>query len=71
MSVPLFLGGGSGPVLPNLAWQLVKTLVVLLILVAARWRWPLVRAERFAEIAWLVLLPAVLLQALVVAVFVL
>jgi len=71
MSVPLFLGGGSGPVLPKLAWQLVKTLVVLLILVAARWRWPLVRAERFAEIAWLVLLPAVLLQALVVAVFVL
>ena len=71
MSVPLFLGGGSGPLLPDLAWQLVKTLIVLLLLVAARWRWPLVRAERFAEIAWLVLLPAVLLQALVVAVFVL
>lgn len=71
MSVPLFLGGGSGPMLPDLAWQLIKTLVVLLVLVAARWRWPLVRAERFAEIAWLVLLPAVLLQALVVAVFVL
>ena len=71
MSVPLFLGGGSGPLLPKLAWQLLKTLFVLLILVAVRWRWPLVRAERFAEIAWLVLLPAVLLQALVVAVFVL
>lgn len=71
MSVPLFLGGGSGPMLPDLAWQLIKTLLVLLVLVAARWRWPLVRPERFAEIAWLVLLPAVLLQALVVAVFVL
>lgn len=71
MSVPLFLGGGSGPVLPATVWQLGKTVVVLFVLVAARWRFPLVRAERFEEIAWLVLLPAVLVQALVVAVFVL
>lgn len=71
MSVPLFLGGGSGPVLPDVVWQVVKALAVLLMLVAARWRFPMVRAERFEEIAWLVLLPAVLLQALVVAIIVL
>lgn len=71
MSVPLFLGGGSGPVLPGVVWQLVKTVLVLLVLVLARDRLPLVRADRFAEIAWLVLLPAVLLQALVVSVLVL
>lgn len=71
MSVPLFLGGAGGPLLPGVAWQLLKTLVVLLVLVAARHRLPLVRAERFEEVAWLVLLPAVLLQALFVAVLVL
>lgn len=71
MSVPLFLGGGSGPLLPDGVWQLLKTLAVLLALVLLRWRWPLVRADRFEEIAWMVLLPAILLQALVVAVLVL
>lgn len=71
MSVPLFLGGGSGPLLPDGVWQLLKTLAVLLALVLLRWRLPLVRADRFEEIAWVVLLPAILLQALVVAVLVL
>jgi NADH-quinone oxidoreductase subunit H len=68
MAVPLFLGGGSGPLLPPIAWQLVKTLLVLGLLIVLRWRLPLVRAERFEELAWVVLLPAILLQALVVAV---
>ena len=68
MAVTLFLGGGAGPLLPPTAWHLVKTLLVLLLLVVARWQLPVVRAERFEEIAWLVLLPAVLLQALVVSV---
>ena len=71
MSVPLFLGGGSGPVLPDVVWQLLKTVVVLVALVLARSALPLVRADRFEEIAWVVLLPAVLLQALVVSVLVL
>lgn len=71
MSVPLFLGGGSGPVLPDVVWSLIKTVVVLVVLVLARWRLPLVRSDRFQEIAWLVLLPAVLLQALFVSVLVL
>ena len=71
MSVPLFLGGGSGPFLPDLVWQLLKTVAVLAGLVLAREWLPLVRADRFQEIAWLVLLPAVLLQALLVSVLVL
>lgn len=71
MAVPLFLGGGSGPLLGPVAWQLIKTLAVLVGLVAVR-RWvPVLRADRFEEIAWVVLLPAILLQALVVSVLVL
>lgn len=70
MSVPLFLGGGLGPVLPGWLWSLVKTAVVLAGLVWAGRRLPTIRMERFEEIAWIVLIPATLLQALVVAVVV-
>lgn len=66
-AVPLFLGGGAGPLLPGWLWSLVKTLAVLVPLVWVRRRLPAVRAERFEELGWLVLLPATLLQVLVVA----
>ncbi len=67
MSVPLFLGGGAGPLLPSWLWWLAKTLAVLAALVWVRWRWPVVRVDRFEEIAWVVLLPAIVVQALVVS----
>lgn len=70
-SVPLFLGGGHGPLLPAWAWTLVKTAVVLAVLVAGRRALPTLRMERYMELAWLVLVPLTLLQALVVAVVVL
>ena len=71
VSVPLFLGGGSGPLLPPLVWSVLKTVVVLVALVATRRRFALLRPERFAELAFLVVIPLVLLQVLVVAVYVL
>ncbi len=71
MAVPLFLGGGMGPWLPAWLWSLVKTLAVLGLLVWLGTRGPAIRMERFTEIGWLVLIPATLLQALVVAVVVL
>ncbi|WP_407835876.1 NADH-quinone oxidoreductase subunit H [Streptomyces sp. DSM 116496] len=70
-SVPLFLGGGHGPLLPGWAWTLVKTAVVLAFLVWARRRVPTVRMERYVELAWVVLTPLAVAQALVVAVVVL
>lgn len=70
-SVPLFLGGGHGPLLPGWAWTLVKTAVVLGVLVAGRRLVPVLRMDRYMELAWLVLVPLVLLQALVVALVVL
>lgn len=66
----VFLGGGNGPLLPAWAWMAVKTTVLLAGLVAARRRVPLLRPDRFLEIGWLVLLPAALVQLLVVAVVV-
>lgn len=70
-AVPLFLGGGAGPLLPDWLWSLLKTLVVLLVLVLARWRLPVIRVDRFEEFAWMVLLPVSLLQAFIVGVVVL
>ena len=66
-SVPLFLGGGAGPLLPGWAWVLVKTLLVLAVLVWLRRKVPLVRPDRFLEIGWMILLPAVVVQDLVVS----
>jgi NADH-quinone oxidoreductase subunit H len=70
MAVPLFLGGGSGPLLPGWLWSLVKTAAVLGVLVWIGRRMPTIRMERFTEIAWMVLIPATLLQALFVSVVV-
>jgi NADH-quinone oxidoreductase subunit H len=66
-AVPMFLGGGAGPVLPGWAWVLVKTVGLLVPLVWVRRRLPVFRPDTFLEVGWLVLLPAVLLQDLVVA----
>ena len=67
-AVPMFLGGGDGPVLPSWAWVLVKTLVLVGAFVFLRRRLPLWRPDKFMEVGWMLLLPAVLLQDLVVAV---
>ncbi|ULE31922.1 complex I subunit 1 family protein [Mycobacterium sp. IDR2000157661] len=65
-AVPLFLGGGAGPILPGWLWVIVKTVVLLTILV---WlRRPLLRPDKFMEVGWLLLLPAVLVQDLIVAI---
>jgi NADH-quinone oxidoreductase subunit H len=70
MAVPLFLGGGAGPLLPDWVWSLVKTAAVLGVLVWVGRRVPTVRMERYTEVAWLVLVPATLLQALFVSIVV-
>jgi len=71
MAVPLFLGGGAGPLMPAWAWSAVKTLAVVLALVWGRRRLPVIRADRYAELAWVVLIPVAVAQALAVALVVL
>lgn len=67
-AVPMFLGGGAGPLLPSWAWVLVKAATLLAMLVWLRRRLPTVRPDLFLEIGWLVLLPLVLAQDLFTAV---
>ncbi|MGP4098158.1 NADH-quinone oxidoreductase subunit H [Nonomuraea sp. KM90] len=70
-AVPLFLGGGAGPVLPGWAWAAIKTVAVLCVLVLVKHRVPAVRMDRFTEFAWVVLIPLALVQTLVVGIVVL
>ncbi|CAN5177095.1 NADH-quinone oxidoreductase subunit H [Glaciihabitans sp. INWT7] len=69
-SVPLFLGGGAGPLLPASIWVVVKTCLVLAALLGLRRLFPMVRPDRLAEIAWVIVVPVVLVQLAVVAVVV-
>lgn len=71
MAVPLFLGGGQGPLLPAVVWSAVKTACVLAILVWGRRRLPTIRADRYVELAWVVLIPLTIVQAVVPALVVL
>lgn len=70
VAVPLFLGGGAGPLLPGWLWSLVKACAVLALLVWTRGRVPVLRMDRAMAAAWTVLIPAVLLQMLVVGIVV-
>jgi NADH-quinone oxidoreductase subunit H len=67
-AVPMFLGGGAGPLLPAWSWTLLKTAVLLSVFVFVRRRLPALRPDLFMELAWLVILPAVVVQDFVVAV---
>ena len=71
MAVPLFLGGGGGPLLPAWLWTLLKTAAVLGAVVWLGRRFPTVRMDRFVEVAWVVLIPLTIVQALVVSLVVL
>ncbi|HEY2194534.1 MAG TPA: NADH-quinone oxidoreductase subunit H [Actinomycetospora sp.] len=79
MAVPLFLGGGAPPPItgpdpfggPAWAWIVVKLLVVLAVLLGLRRVMPVLRMERVATLAWTVLIPLAVAQALVVTVVVL
>ncbi len=66
-AVPMFLGGQAGPGGPGWWWQLAKTVVVITGLVLIRRRLPVVRPDLFMEVGWLILLPAAIVQVLVVS----
>ncbi len=67
IAVALFLGGGSGPGLPGPVWMLVKAVVLTAALAYAAGRLPVLRVPRLLELGWVVLLPLVVVQDLVVA----
>lgn len=68
VAVPLFFGGGAGPVLPAAVWVVLKTAILTAAFVLVGRLLPAIRPERANEVAWILILPLVLLQLLIVAV---
>lgn len=67
VGVTLFLGGGAGPLLPPWLWLPFKTVLLAGALLLLRRVLPTIRADRFMEVGWIVLLPITLLQVLIVS----
>lgn len=67
-AVPMFLGGGAGPLLPSALWVLLKTCLLLAVFLLLGHAMPAIRPQRLAELGWVLVLPLVLLQLLVTSV---
>ncbi len=66
-AVPMFFGGGAGPLLPDWSWVIVKTLMLTAGMVWLRRVMPILRPQRLAEVGWVVLIPLTIVQVLVVS----
>jgi len=66
--VLLFLGGWSGPVLPDFAWLFLKTYAMVFVIIWVRGALPRVRVDQLMAIGWKLLLPAALVNVLLTAV---
>lgn len=67
-AVPMFLGGGAGPVLPAAFWVLLKTCALMAVFLLLRRLVPAIRPQRLAEVGWVIVMPLVLIQLLVTSV---
>lgn len=71
MAATVFLGGPAGPVAAGWWWLLLKTVLVAAVMVAVARRLPVLPPDRTVDVAWVVVLPLTIVQALVVSVLVL
>ena len=65
MGAAAFLGGWLGPWLPGAVWMVLKTLALIVVLLAAGHLVARVRLERFVVVAWTVLIPLALVDIFV------
>ncbi len=65
VAATLFLGGWSGPLLPPLAWFLLKVYGIIFLLMWVRWTLPRVRMDQMMGFAWKVLTPISLVNLLI------
>ncbi len=63
--VTLFFGGWLGPVLPPLAWFIIKTTFFILLFILVRGSLPRPRYDQLMSFGWLVMLPLAFLNLLV------
>jgi len=63
----LFLGGWLGPApVPPIAWFLIKTVIVMVIIIMGRGVFPRFRMDQLLNIGWTILIPLALVQIFIV-----
>lgn len=65
LTVTLFLGGASGPILPSWIWFILKTYLVIVLLMLVRWTFPRIRLDHMMSLNWKYLIPISLMNILV------
>jgi NADH-quinone oxidoreductase subunit H len=65
LAVTLFLGGWHGPVLPPIAWFVIKTFALVFFFIWVRGTFPRFRFDQLMQLGWKVLLPLSLVNILV------
>ena len=66
MGAVLFLGGWSGPLLPGFVWMTIKTLLILIFMKLVGQKIKLKSTAQMLELSWKILIPAGLLNVLIV-----
>jgi len=62
ISTVLFLGGGTGPLLPGIVWFLIKTFGLVILIITFRWTFPRLRIDKVISFCWKILLPLSLIN---------
>lgn len=63
----LFLGGWRGPILPGVAWFLIKVYALIFLIMWFRWTFPRVRFDQLVTFAWKILIPLSFANLLITA----
>ncbi len=66
IATTLFFGGWHGPILPPVAWFLIKTYALIFVWMWVRWTFPRVRVDQLMAFAWKVLTPVALANLAIV-----
>jgi NADH-quinone oxidoreductase subunit H len=64
LATTLFLGGWQGPVLPPIAWFMIKTFALVFFFIWVRGTFPRFRFDQLMKIGWKVMLPLCLVNIL-------
>jgi NADH-quinone oxidoreductase subunit H len=65
LATTLFLGGWQGPVLPPIAWFVIKTFALVFFFIWLRGTFPRFRFDQLMQLGWKVLLPLSLVNILI------
>jgi NADH-quinone oxidoreductase subunit H len=70
LATTLFLGGWQGPVLPPIAWFMIKTFALVFFFIWVRGTFPRFRFDQLMKLGWKVMLPLCLVNILVTGVII-